>query len=166
MGEFDGGVKCPKCGTWGAQKSLWKVKCLNPSCEKYNAEYAEGYRQSRVTGKPATEVFSHLKGKADPTEYSFRIRYQNFRGNELIYSANPKTLYQKGEHAVARLFPTGKRASFKLDRIRNRGEVESAISENPQPEANERRILHYHLRRGTTSPAFEKLREKYPNYSD
>lgn len=166
MGEFDGGVKCPKCGTWGAHKSLWKVKCSNPSCEKYNAEYAEGYKQSRVTGRPATEVFPYLKGKADRNDYSFQIRYQNFRGNELLYSANPNTFYRKGEHVVARLFPKGTRASFKLDRIQNRGEVESAITETSQPEAAERRILHYHLRRGTSSPAFEKLRQKYPNYTD
>lgn len=166
MGEFDGGAKCPKCGTWGAQKSFWKVKCVNPSCEKYNTGYAEGFRQSRVTGKPATEVYPNLKGKADPNDYSFQIRYQNVLGNELIYSANPKTIYHQGQYVVARLSPTGRRVSFKLDRIQNRGEVESAVNENPQPGGNERRILHYHFRRGTSSSAFEKLRQKYPNYQD
>ena len=166
MGQFDDAVHCPKCGTWGAKKSLWKVKCTNPSCEKYDSEYAQAFRQSRVVGRPASEVFTHLKGKADPNDYTMQIRYNNFRGDEIIYSADPRTVYQQSEYVVARLAPTGKRASFKLARIQNRSDVESILSENPQPNGNERRILHYHLRHGTSSAAFEKLREKYPNYRD
>jgi hypothetical protein len=166
MGQFDDAVACPKCGTWGAKKSFWKVKCTNPSCEKYDSEYAEAFRQSRVTGKPASEVFPHLKGKADPNDYSMRIRYQNFRGNEIIYSADPATAYQQGEFVVVRLAPTGRRVSFKLAKIQNRSDVESVLSENPQPSGDERRILHYHLRRGSSSPTFEELRQKYPNYRD
>lgn len=166
MAQFDDGVKCPKCGTWGAKKSLWKVKCVNPSCEKYDSEYAEAFRQTRVTGKTASEVFPYLKGKADPNDYLLRIRYNNFRGNEIIYSADSRTAYQASEYVVVRLAPTGKRASFKLDRIQNRRDVESILSENPQPSGNERRVLHFHLKHGSSSPAFEKLRLKYPNYQD
>jgi hypothetical protein len=44
--------------------------------------------------------------------------------------------------------------------------VEPVLSGNPQPSANERRILHFHMKHGSSSPAFEKLREKYPNYRD
>jgi hypothetical protein len=117
-------------------------------------------------GKAASEVFTHLKGKADPNDYTMQIRYQNFRGDEIIYSADPRTVYQQREYVVARLAPTGKRATFKLARIQNRSEVESILSENPQPNGNERRILHYHLRRGTSSRTFEELRQKYPSYRD
>ncbi|HXJ03664.1 MAG TPA: hypothetical protein VNH65_01105 [Candidatus Acidoferrum sp.] len=117
-------------------------------------------------GKPASEVFTHLKGKADPSDYSLRIRYQNFRGDEIIYSANPATAYQRGEFVVVRLAPTGKRATFKLGRIQNRGDVESIVKDNPQPSGAERRILHYHVRRGTSSRTFEELRQKYPKYQD
>ncbi len=166
MAQFDDGVKCPECGTWGAKKSLWKVKCVNPSCEKYDSEYAEAFRRSRVTGKTASEVFPYLKGKADPNDYSLRIRYQNFRGNEIIYSADPRTAYKGKEHIVVRLAPTGKRVAFKLDRIQNRSDVESVLSDNPEPSGNERRILRYHIRHGSWSPAFEKLRLKYQNYQD
>ena len=166
MGQFDDAVACPKCGTWGAKKSFWKVKCTNPSCEKYDSEYAEAFRQSRVMGKSASEVFAHLKGKADPNDYSMRIRYQNFRGNEIIYSADPATAYQRGEFAVVRLAPTGRRVSFKLAKIQNRSDVESVLSENPQPSGHERRVLHYHLKRGSSSPLFEELRQKYPKYQD
>ena len=166
MGQFDDAVRCPKCGTWGAKKFLWKIKCPNPSCEKYDSEYAEAFRQSRVVGKPASEVFTHLKGKADPNDYSLRIRYQNFRGDEIIYSADPRTLYRQSESVVARLAPSGKRVAFKLSKIQNRNEVESILGENPQPTGNERHILHYHLKHGSSSAAFEKLRQKYPNYQD
>jgi hypothetical protein len=131
---------------------------------KYDSQYAEAFKQSRVVGKPANEVFRHLKGKADPNEYSLRIRYQNFRGDEIIYSADPTTAYQQGDHIVVRAAPTGKRISFKLSKIQNRSDVDAILKDNPQPSRNERRILRFHLRRGTTSAAFEKLKEKYPNY--
>lgn len=166
MGQFDNAVKCPECGTWGAKKFLWKVKCVNPSCGKYDSEYAEGFRRSLIIGKSATEVFPHLKGKADPSDYLLRIRYKNFRGNEIVYSADARTAYRASEYVVVRLAPTGRRASFKLDRIQNRNDVESILGENPQPSGNERRILHFHLKHGSSSPAFEKLRQKYPNYQD
>lgn len=166
MGQTDGAVHCPKCGTWGAKTFLWKVKCPNPSCEKYDPEYADVFRQSRVVGKPANEVFTHLKGKADPNDYSQRIRYQNFRGDEIIYSADPRTVYRQGEFVVVRLAPTGRRVSFRFSRVQNRTEVESVLAENQQPAANERRILHYHLKHGSSSAEFEKLRQKYPNYQD
>jgi hypothetical protein len=164
MGQFGDAVACPKCGMWGAKKSLWKVKCTNPSCEKYDSEYAEAFRQNRIVGKPASEVFPHLQGKADLNDYTLRIQYHNFQGNELIYSADPSSAYQQGEFVVVRLAPTGKRVSFKLERIQNRSEVESVLSENPQPLGNERRLLRYHSRRGSSSPAFEALRQKYPKF--
>ncbi|HTQ60961.1 MAG TPA: hypothetical protein VMI32_12090 [Candidatus Solibacter sp.] len=164
MGQFDDAVKCPKCGTWGAKKSLWKVKCVNPACAKYDSEYGEGYRQSRISGKTAIEIFPQLKGNAEPNDYTLQIRYHNFQGNEIIYSADPRTAYRQNQFVVVRLAPTGKRVSFRLDRIQNRSDVESVLSDSPQPDGKERRILHYHSRRGTSSPAFEKLREKYPNY--
>lgn len=164
MGQFDDAVKCPECGTWGAKKSFWKVKCVNSGCAKYDSEHAAAFRQSRVVGKPASEIFPHLGGKADPNDYSLRIRYHNFRGDDIIYSADPGTACQQGEYVVVRLAPTGKRVSFKLANIQNRSEVESVVRENPLPSGNERRVLRYHLRRGSSSPAFEKLRQKYPNY--
>lgn len=166
MGQFDDAVKCPECGTWGAKKSFFKVKCVNPGCSKYDAERAAALQQSRVTGKSASEVFTHLKGKADPNDYTLLVRYQNFRGDELIYSADPGTVYQAGAHVVMRLLPTGKRVTFKLEKIQNRSEIEKIVRENPQPSGHERRVLRYHLKRGTTSKLFEELQKKYPNFRD
>ena len=159
-------VACPECGTWGAKKSFFKVKCVNPNCRKYDAELAAEFARNRVVGKNASEVFTHLKGKADPNDYTLRIQYRNFRGDEIYYAAHPGTAYRSGEFVVARLAPTGRRATFKMERIVNRSDVESALGSNPQPSGADRRILHYHLRRGTTSKLFEELRRKYPNYMD
>lgn len=165
MGIFDHAVKCPACGAWGAKKSFFKVKCVNPVCAKFDAARAAEIQQNRVVGKSAQEVFPHLKGDAHPNDYSLRIRYQNFRGDELIYAAHPATAYKKGEFLVARLAPTGRHATFRLVRIQNRNEIDSAMTNAPQPAPNERRILHYHFKRGSTSRAFEALRQKYPNYT-
>jgi hypothetical protein len=158
------GVKCPECGTWGAKKSLFKIKCVNPSCRKYDSEYASAYQQNRITGKSATEVFPHLKGTASPEDYSLRIRYRNFRGDEIIYSANPGSGYTKAEHLVIRVAPSGQRATFRFSAIQNRRDVESQLSKGPQPNPEERKILNHHLRRGTTSRLFKEVREKFPDY--
>ena len=167
MGVFDSGavgVKCPECGSWGAKKSLFKVRCVNPSCRKYDSEYASAYQQNRVSGKSATEVFPHLKGKASPEDYSLRIRYKNFRGDEIIYSADPSSGYRKSEHLVIRVFPTGQHITFRLSSIQNRNEVESQLPAGPQPSPQERKVLNFHLRRHSTSRLFEEIREKYPDY--
>jgi hypothetical protein len=167
MGLFDSGaaaVQCSACGTWGAIKSLWKVKCVNPSCSKYDAEHAAAYQQNRIVGKTVAEVFPHLKGKASPEDYSLRIRYKNFRGDEIIYSADPSSGYTKDEHLVIRVAPTGQHITFRISAIQNRSDVESQLPKGPQPNPQERKILNYHLRRGTSSRLFKEVREKYPDY--
>ncbi len=166
MGPLDSGaaaVQCPVCGTWGAKKSLFKVKCVNPSCTKYDPEYAAAYQKNRIVGKFAAEALQ-LKGKTSTGDYSLRIRYKNFRGDEIIYSADPSSGYTKNEHLVIRVAPTGQRIAFRSSAIQNRSEVESQLPKGSLPNPQARKILNYHLRRGTTSSLFRKVREKYPNY--
>jgi hypothetical protein len=164
MGSVKDDAKCPKCGTWGAKLSFFKTKCVNPGCEKYNAEWAAAHQRNRIVGQNAAEVFG-FKGKADPDEYPLRIRYRNFRGDELVYSADPASGYIKNKFLVIRLAPTGRRATFKLANIQNRYEVESKlVPPQPQPNPQERKVLNFHFRHGTTSRLFEEMREKYPNY--
>src|SRR5579863_2338487 len=97
------GAKCPVCGTWGAKKSLFSVKCVNPSCRKYDAGYAREFQQNRIVGRSAAEVF-HLEGNE---HYALDIRYINFRGDELTYSADPSSGYIKKAHLVIRVAPRG-----------------------------------------------------------
>ena len=42
-------------------------------------------------------------------------------------------------------------------------DVEEALGRCPTPQ--ERRVLEYHAKRGTTSPRCEELRRKYPDWS-
>ena len=154
-------VQCPACGTWGAKRSLSKVKCVNPSCRNYDSDYASVYQQNRIVGRFAAEAVL-LKGKGE--DYSLRIRYKNFRGDEMIYCANPSSGYIKNKHLVIRVAPTGRRITFRLSAIQNRGDVESQLPKGPLPNRRERQILNYHLRNGTTSRLFKQIREKYLDY--
>jgi hypothetical protein len=169
MGQLEDAVKCPECGTWGARKSWFKVKCVNPNCRRFDGERAAAFEQNRIVGRSADEVYPHLKdmeGKADPSEYGLKIRYRNFRGDEIVYAADAQSGYQEGQHVVFRLAPTGSRVTFHLERIQNRGEVEAVVGKNPQPTRNERRTIRRHVQAGTTSKKFKELRAKYPDYRD
>ena len=160
-------VVCPACGTRRATKFLWKVKCRNPNCRNYDSEYAAKADLSVVRNKDAAEVFPHLKGTFSPGAGSIRIRYENFRGDQLNYFADTEDAYHAGEFVILRVAPTGRRIAFRLSAIQNRSEVESrlaALVEKPVPNVQERRILNFHLRRGSTSKLFREVREKYPQY--
>ena len=159
-GSRSGAAQCPACGTWGAKRSLFKVRCVNPSCRNYDTGYAAVYQQNRIVGRFAAEALL-LNGKED---YSMRIRYKNFRGDEMIYCADPPSGYIKNKHLVIRVAPTGRRITFRLSAIQNRSEVESQLPKGPVPNRRERQILNHHLRNGTTSRLFRQIREKYLDY--
>lgn len=105
-----------------------------------------------------------LSGNYSPGAGSLEIRYKNFVGEQKTLVGDYRSAYVRGRHVVIRVVPTGKRISLNLENIENRDEVESLVASNPRPTANERRILHYHLKRGSTSPLFEQIRGKYPDY--
>jgi hypothetical protein len=105
-----------------------------------------------------------LSGNYSPGAGSLEIRYKNFLGERKTFVGNYRSAYISGNHVVIRVVPTGKRISLNLDNIENRDEVQPQVASNPWPNANERRILHYHLKRGSTSERFEEIRSKYPHY--
>ncbi|HXA82842.1 MAG TPA: hypothetical protein VNY56_07030 [Methylomirabilota bacterium] len=170
MGFFDSWgslVACPVCGTRRASKFLWKIKCRNPNCRNFDTEYAAKADLAIIRNKNAAEVFSHLKGTFTPGVGSIRIRYENFRGDHLNYIADAKDAYRAGEFVVMRVAPTGRRIAFRLSSIQNRGELEASLASQDTkniPNVRERRILDFHLRRGTSSQLFREVREKYPEY--
>jgi hypothetical protein len=170
MGLFDSWgspVACPACGTRRANKFLWKLKCRNPNCQNYDSEYAATADQNIIRNKDAAAVFPHLKGTFTPGTGSIRIRYENFRGDQLNYLADTQDAYRTGEFVVLRVAPTGRRIAFRLSSIQNRGELEARITTQDAkaaPNVQERRILNFHLRRGSTSKLFTEVREKYPDY--
>ena len=160
-------VACPVCGTRRASKLLWKIKCRTPTCRNFDAEYAAKADLAIIRNKNAAEIFPHLKGTFTPGASSIQIRYENFRGDQLNYLADMENAYRTGEFVVMRVAPTGRRVAFRMSSIQNRGEVEARwVSQDRKniPNVQERRILNFHLRRGTTSQLFREVREKYPEY--
>jgi hypothetical protein len=119
-------------------------------------------------GKKKTPKYRQPKkaqsGNYSPGSGSLEIRYKNFVGEDKTFVGDYRSAYIRGRHVVIRVVPTGKRISLNLEAIQNRDEVESRVAGNPRPNPNERRILHYHLKRGTSSALFEQLRQKYPDY--
>jgi hypothetical protein len=80
-----------------------------------------------------------------------------------------ESLRRKRNHIIARVAPTGERISLSRDRIQNLADVEDALSQRVEevphgPTARERQVLAYHKKYKTTSPLYEKIRAKYPNW--
>lgn len=97
------------------------------------------------------------------------IRYRNFRGEEKTFTADEESLRRRHNHIIARVAPTGENISLSRDRIQNLDEVDGAVpqdvaSEPPRPTARERQVLAYHKKYKTTSPLYESIRAKYPDW--
>jgi hypothetical protein len=157
---FFGGnrVQCPSCGTAGARKTQQgQIRCKNPSCPYFDVSLG------RHTG---TTV---------PTQGSFRpvnpitIRYRNFAGQDRTFVAELGSVVRKGNHLVGRVAPTGRKIALLRDRIQNLGELDSQLPQRvatgqPWPTPRERQVLAYHKKHGTSSPLFDKIRAKYPDW--
>ena len=151
-------VQCPSCGTAGARKTQeGQILCKNPSCPSFDAS----------RGRHA--------GTTVPTQGSFRpvqpitIRYRNFAGQDRTFVAELDSVVRKGNHLVGRVAPTGRKIALLCDRIQNLGEVDSQLpqgvaSGQPWPTPRERQVLGYHKKHGTSSPLFDKIRAKYPDW--
>ena len=165
MGFLDflfGKPKCPQCGTKGARVSLNRILCPNPSCQYFDGTL----RHSGVLGGGA----SRAPRRSDYSpERPLAVRYRNFEGREKIFTAEKQSLRRKHNHITAQVAPTGERISLSRDRIQNLAEVEEALSEWGEelplgPTARERQVLAYHKKYKTTSPLYEEIRAKYPDW--
>jgi hypothetical protein len=110
-----------------------------------------------------------------PTRGDFRptrpisIRYRNFQGQERTFTADADATVRKRNHLVARVTPTGRKIVLSRDRIQNVSEVDNALPHRvdlgqPWPNPRERQVLSYHKKHGTSSPLYERIRAKYPNW--
>jgi hypothetical protein len=64
---------------------------------------------------------------------------------------------------------SGQRIALARNRIQNMPEVDLALPERdrtgaPRPNSRERQVLGYHKKYNTTSPLYEKIKAKYPNW--
>jgi hypothetical protein len=172
MGLFDflvsllsGGrrLTCPSCGTAGARKTeQGEIHCKNPACPYYDVILA---RSGRL--RPAATTV--------PTQGNFRprqpitVRYRNFAGQDREFVAELESVVRKKNHLAGRVAPTGRRIALSRERIQNLQEVEAQLPQKvapdqPWPTRVERQVLGYHKKHRSTSPLYEKVRAKYPNW--
>lgn len=156
-------LQCPGCGTIGAQQDAQgRIRCKNPSCQYFDARSGAGATQSRT-------------GTTVPTQGNFRpgdpltIQYRNFAGQERSFVAERESLVRKRNHLVGRIAPTGAKIALSRERIQNLSEVEARLPQRVAPgqdwpSPRERQVLSYHKKHGSSSPLYEKIRAKYPNW--
>ena len=151
-----GKTKCPLCGTKGARVSTDRTRCPNPSCQYFDGTLrrgglARGARRSDYS--PVSAIY---------------IRYRNFQGQEKTFTADKESLRRTRNHIIARVAPTGENISLSRDRIQNLSEVEEAVpqvsDDRPRPTSRERRVLTFHKNHKSTSPLYEQIRAKYPDW--
>jgi hypothetical protein len=180
MGFLDfltGTTNCPKCGTPGAKKEGNQVRCLNPTCEWFDQGLLQGMfggpspgATPPASGQNAGDFRSHNNvASAGNVAGSVTIRYRNFRGQDLTFVADPKSVVQKKNHVSVKALPTGQRVTLARARIQNLRELEAVVPQRVAPgqewpTPRERQVLGYHMKYGTTSPLYEKIRAKYPNW--
>jgi len=156
-------LQCPVCRTAGAQRTgKGQIRCSNPSCPNFDATL-------KARGTPTPAGTTALTKGSFKTVQPIIIRYRNFAGQDRTFVAEMDSLVRKGNHLVGRVEPTGKKISLARDRIQNLEEVESRAKQRaapgqPLPTPRERQVLGYHKKHGTSSPLFEKIRTKYPNW--
>ena len=152
-------TRCPLCGTKGARASDGRTRCPNPSCQYFDGtlgrDGARARRPRRSDYSPASALY---------------IRYRNFQGQEKTFTADKESLRRTKNHIIARVAPTGEKISLSRDRIQNLSEVEEAVPQvgdaerQSRPTARERRVLAFHKKHKSTSPLYEQIRAKYPNW--
>jgi hypothetical protein len=136
-------IECPGCGASAAlETSDGLIHCRNRRCPNYDPGYVIGGRLVRRLATVPTE------GNFRPG-YPVSIRYINFAGQSRNFSAERDSLVRK--------------------KNQNLGEVDGHMPQRVAPgqkwpTGRERQILNYHKNHGTSSPRYEQLRAKYPNW--
>jgi len=175
MGLFDlfsGKINCPDCGSPGAKKSGGRVLCPNTSCPNFSSEMAEAQRAAstpprRAAASPASPA--PAGGPQPMGTETILVHYRNFQGVDKTFSADPDTARRRGNHISLCIAPNGIRVTLARERIQNLSEVEAVCAERAtegqgRPTRVERQILGYHKKRHTTSPRYESVRAKYPDW--
>ncbi len=154
------GKECPRCGTKGAKESGGRILCPNPTC---------AYHDASLSGGTAAKFAPPSSGGAFVSVRGLAIRYRTAQGEEKTFDADPSSGEWCKNHLRVKVAPKGIRLTLFRDRILNLSEIESAFPTRVAPVQEgpsrvERRILNFHRRRGSTSPRYEALRAKYPNW--
>ena len=162
-----GGMKCPACGTRGARKSGQVIRCINPVCQFFSPHATPEARAERARVRAVDARQPRIPYV--PSGDTVSIRYRNFREEFKTLTADRSSLKRRHNHIVARVAPSWRQISLSRDRIENLSEIDANLPERDrsgasQPTSRERQVLGYHKKYGTTSPLYEKIRAKYPNW--
>jgi hypothetical protein len=185
MGFLDwltGKIECPRCGTGGAREVNGQILCTNPTC----AYFSKGTNQN--SANPGQTPESFVEPVSVPPG-SVAIQYVDFRGKPRTFVAEAASARRVKNHlsvkvgtntrrkVTVRNPQTGEpmkvfkevRIVLSRDRIRNLAEIEGAIPQRIQPgqawpTPRQRQVLTYHQKHQSTSPLYESIREKYPNW--
>jgi hypothetical protein len=169
-----GKIKCPRCGTRGAKEINGQICCPNPTCAYFSKTMGKGdpapVRDSVTFSQYGEEPTRSVFGQ--PIEVpagSFAIHYRDFRGRERTFVAQAASARRQKNHISAKVEPEGRRISLARDRILNLNEVEAAFPQRVAPRQDwptplERQVLNYHKKHHSTSPRYESIRAKYPNW--
>lgn len=153
---------CGACGEPRAWKLFGKTKCQNMSCVNFDRDYLAKERETLEQRRIASVQSRPTTGSFDPGDNKLDLQYTNFLGVEGTYTGDKRTVWRTNDHISLLLCPTGRRVSFARSRIKNLSDLEQWVK-NP-PSGRERQVLNYHKKRQTTSPRYEQLRKKYPDY--
>lgn len=164
---ISGRIKCPACGTRGAKSVGDTIRCLNPVCQFFSPHATPEARAARARVRAAQA--KQPRATYVPSGDTVSIQYRNFRDESKTFTADRISLKRRHNHIVARVAPSWRQLSLSRDRIENLSEIDAHLPERdrsgaPQPTGRERQVLGYHKKYGTTSPLYEKIRVKYPNW--
>ena len=188
-----GGERCPACGTPGARKVGDEIRCLNPVCRNFNpslgSEATPPQQPSQPSQPPQGKPSGWSSAPAQPPQGqpsgwssgsgagqagtppagSVVIQYRNFQGQNKTFYADAGSLRRDKNHIIATVAPKRAQITLSRDRIQNLSEVESKMPQRVAtgqnwPTPRERQVLNYHKKHGSTSPLYEQIRAKYPNW--
>ena len=169
-----GKIECPRCGTRGAKEINGQIHCPNPTCAYFSKTMGKGNAvpaPDSITFSQRTDVpaDSSISQSAQVTAGSFAIHYRDFRGQERIFAAQAASAHRVKNHISVKVAPKGVRIALSRDRILNLNDVEAAFPQRVAPGQDwptprERQVMTYHKKRGSTSPLYESIRAKYPNW--
>lgn len=145
-----GTIRCPHCGTHGATKFLWMVKCPSSRCRHYDAALAKEHeRRHRVP-----------TGNFNPGPNAIQVQYTNYEGEKKTYTGDRTTVRKRNNHISLVLAPAGKRCAFEISRVSNMAALTPFIAADDALSAADRQVLAYHRKRGSTSPRFQEVLRK------
>lgn len=100
---------------------------------------------------------------------SVTISYRNFKGEVKMFDVDPESAVRRKNHWSVKVQPKGSRIVLSRDRIQNLNQVEESFPQRVAPgqalpTPRERQVLAYHKKYKSTSPLYEKIRAKFPNW--